>query len=195
MKTKINFILIIIVLCFSCQKKPTQENNINNTASIVDNPVIINDSILNEKEIHYIQPLEEEYAPYFALLNKDGQTITTKDLLKYDKKILIFTDRTCDHCIAFYPELEKFAKKFGDEFYIVTLQYDTTVSQLQQVIKEKKYHFNMLAANDAVLMDYRISSTPTIMLLNKNNFILKNIEGMLSAEQLEAVLINNKTKK
>ena len=80
--------------------------------------------------------------------------------------------------------MDKFTKKHRKDFYVVAIQYDTNIEQLKKTLAEKKYHFDMLVANDAVFIDYRITSTPTIMLLDQKNFILKNKDGVYLLEKL-----------
>lgn len=183
------FILSFITSLFSCQTNTnrTQIKAINTVKN--DSISIISDTI-TEQKIDIIISLEKEYAPNFNLLNKNNTLVSNNDLLKYKKKLLVFTDRTCDHCIQFYPELEKFAKKHFNNFHIVVIQYDTSVKQLKETLSIKNYHFDMLAANDAVFIDYRITGTPTIMLLNEQNFILKNKDGLYSFQELEKLFID-----
>ncbi|WP_299834710.1 TlpA disulfide reductase family protein [uncultured Tenacibaculum sp.] len=183
-------LLLCISFCF-CNPIKTSNKYQNNiyTETKKDRLVIVSDTLLSEQKINIITPLENVYAPYFALPNKDGRIVTSDNLLQYKKKLLVFTDRTCDHCTAFYPELEKFAQKHKNDFYVVAIQYDTNTEQLQKFTSEKKYHFNMLAANDAVFIDYKIMGTPTIMLLDEKNFIQKNNNGLFSLQELEELFL------
>lgn len=191
-KKRVFLALIILIILSSCKlsKKKSFEKAAHNYQN--DSVEIISDTTLKQEKISIITPLENEFAPEFNLLDKNGETVTTNDLLKHKKKLLVFTDRTCDHCIAFYPVLEKFAKKYKDDFYIVTIQYDTNLEQLKKITSEKKYHFDMLSANDAVFIDYKITGTPTIMLLDDKNFIQKNRDGLFSLQELEQLFIEIK---
>ncbi|WP_299437470.1 TlpA disulfide reductase family protein [uncultured Aquimarina sp.] len=110
-------------------------------------------------------------APKFILKNQKDSNVGLDDLTKEKKKLLVFTREDCSYCEDYYPELNKFAKKYSTSFDVVVIKLDSNVKDTQKTLDEKKYYFEILKGNEKVFMDYHIQSTPTTYLLNKNNEI------------------------
>lgn len=125
-------------------------------------------------------------APFFALKNKNGETITPKELSKSKEKLFVFTDSECQHCIDFMPELDKFAKAHKS-FEIIVFETYSSIERLQKLYKEKNYHFTMLICDEETSDNYEIAQTPTIYLVNEHNYIL-NFVNANTKEELENAL-------
>jgi len=52
----------------------------------------------------------------------------------------VFTQKRCSNCEEFTPELNSFAKQNND-YEIVVIELETTLEELKEYQKEKKYNY------------------------------------------------------
>ncbi|TPN84446.1 TlpA family protein disulfide reductase [Aquimarina algicola] len=113
-------------------------------------------------------------APEIKAKDKNGNTFGLAQLSK-KKKILVFAENSCEHCEAFYPELDAFAKAYG-AFEVIVVKANTTVQDIKKTQEDKNYHFTLTSGDLQTFAEYQIDSTPTTFLLDEHNHIIQIAE-------------------
>jgi len=175
MKKEIKLITILAILLFgsigynSYQMHSLQAINIKVQKATVSTVLLMQQMMAPPPELETIQPGEK--APDFALKDINNQVVSLESLSKERKKIVVFSSAYCPYCEDYYPELDKFSKSNKD-IDVVVIQAESTPESNKKFIEDNKYHFNILSSEHSVVQDYKISSTPTTVILDKNNTVL-----------------------
>lgn len=96
--------------------------------------------------------------------------------VKADKKLIIFWASWCPHCMNEIPHIKEFYKKFqaqGGE--IVAISLDVEQAALKNVIDKTSWinYSDFLKWDSPIVKAFGVTSTPTMILLDKDNKILK----------------------
>ncbi|MXV37572.1 redoxin domain-containing protein [Flavobacteriaceae bacterium Ap0902] len=112
-------------------------------------------------------------APNFQL--KESKYKSLYDV-KSDKKLLVFWASWCPHCINEMPYVKEFYtdfKKEGGEIIAVSLDMDE--NKYKAATKEYEWinYTDLMKWDSPVVKEYGVMATPTMILLDKDNKILK----------------------
>lgn len=112
------------------------------------------------------QPLNTgDQAPPFALKNLDDEDVTL-DMYQGKELLLVFAQPDCEFCHNFYPELNKFIEQRSDvETLVVQMDASPEISELQR--DKFNIQTKVFPANSDIILDYKVQSTPTTILINK----------------------------
>ena len=147
-----------------------------------------------EKE-SYLKMVEElkksmlnNASPSFALLNLDGNKISTNDL-KGKVVVVDFWATWCGPCIASFPAMQKMVNKYKDsadvKFVFINSweNGDDRNKKAADFIKTNKYNFDVLLDSDnAVIESFKVEGIPTKFVIDKNGIIRFKSVGYNSNE-------------
>lgn len=148
-----------------------------------------------EKE-SYLKMVEElkksmlnNASPSFALLDLDGNKISTNDL-KGKVVVVDFWATWCGPCIASFPAMQKMVNKYKDsaEVKFVFINSwengDDRNKKAADFIKTNKYNFDVLLDSDnAVIESFKVEGIPTKFVIDKNGIIRFKSVGYNSNEE------------
>lgn len=124
--------------------------------------------------------------PDFSLLNAENKTVSL-DSLPNTQKIFVFSAVGCPYCEDYYPELATFSKKH-EEIPLIVFQNGASVEENKEFLMKKNYTFEMLKGNDEIYEGFMVSGTPTTIIVDVNNKVLKVGYFSTSKEIEEALL-------
>jgi methylamine dehydrogenase accessory protein MauD len=109
-------------------------------------------------------------APAFALKNENGQEVKLEDL-KGKKTLLVFSQESCGYCQKFYPVINQFQAE-QENINVVVMQIGSTPEQNKKYKKKEEINPSLLAASYDQLKAYRVTETPTSILLDEDGKVL-----------------------
>ncbi len=189
-KLKLVLILGISFIIGACADKTSKE-----TVKLVDHKMT--NAVIPKGPYRRLEPefdgngLKLPAAPLVGVLDPEGDLFTLNTLSKAKYALLVFTDRDCSHCEAFYPELQLFSQK-NDSIECVVVQINSTAKDIKAFKSSNGYRFKMLEGNLDVFERYEVDSTPNSFLLDKANNIV-NIGTPTTADEIdEFIVLRNK---
>lgn len=102
------------------------------------------------------------------------------------RKLLVFSSETCPYCQEFYPTLDSI--DLLQNIDVIVLQGNSTPKSIKKLVKEKKYHFDIVSISDSIFNKYKIYSTPTSFLLNKDLTLRKQFNYSFTYKYLSEYL-------
>ncbi len=109
-------------------------------------------------------------APEFSLADANGAFVTQNTSDKANT-LLVFSNKNCHYCEAFYPVLDSFANG-NPEVSVLVLQGESNQEMNKTFLDTTGYNFKMLVSNDSILDAYKIDGTPTCVYLDSNSKVL-----------------------
>ena len=109
-------------------------------------------------------------APAFSLQNEEGKEVSLADL--YGKKtLLVFSQESCPYCQNFYPVLNDFGAA-REDVNVVVMQLGSTPEQNKAYKQQQGIDATVLAAGADELVAYKVTKTPTSVLLDEEGKVL-----------------------
>lgn len=129
-------------------------------------------------------------APRFSQTTFTGDQFDL-DKLKGKYVVLDFWGSWCWACIADFPKMKEYYKKYDEEFEIVGIACNDTKSAWERAVKKNKLKWINIQSDDVKRM-YDIRIFPTKIILDKEGRIVKKIHGeSLEFYQTIDSLMNN----
>lgn len=156
---------------------------LSNTISYMDEM-----ALLQEQQEELMKPLAAgTEAPDFALSNQDNELVSLADYTGKGKKVtLFFSQKGCQYCEAFYPVINEFAEKHGEETEILIVQANASVAENKQLKEEKNIIPSVLHTDGTELADFKVYQTPTTIIIDAEGKI-QATGSALSMEDLTAL--------
>jgi len=125
--------------------------------------------------------------PDFNLINTENKTVSLDKLPQTANKVFVFSAVGCPYCEDYYPQLEKFVQAHND-IPVILVQEGASATENKQFQEDRGYSFEVLAGNDAVFDEFMISGTPTTIVVDGENRVLR--AGYFNlAKQIEEALL------
>ncbi|MEM6830493.1 MAG: redoxin domain-containing protein [Bacteroidota bacterium] len=143
-------------------------------------------ALLQEQQEELMKPLAAgTQAPDFALSNQDNELVSLADY-KGKKVTLFFSQKGCQYCESFYPVINEFAEKHGEETEILIVQANASVAENKQLKEEKNIIPSVLHTDGTELADFKVFQTPTTIIIDAAGKI-QATGSALSMEDLTAL--------
>jgi membrane protein DedA with SNARE-associated domain/peroxiredoxin len=126
-------------------------------------------------------------APFFALKDINGITVSTEDLKGQDI-LLVFWSTNCQFCAQELPDLKNFAQQYRGLVTVVAITYKEPAPAVKDYEDKEKIDFAVLLdASGDVASQYRIEGTPAHFFINKDGKIVSMWPSATSFYNLELV--------
>lgn len=109
-------------------------------------------------------------APAFSLQNEEGKEVSLADL-HGKKTLLVFSQESCPYCQNFYPVLNDFGAA-REDVNVVVMQLGSTPEQNKAYKQQQGIDATVLAAGADELVAYKVTKTPTSVLLDEEGKVL-----------------------
>jgi thiol-disulfide isomerase/thioredoxin len=112
-----------------------------------------------------------EKAPHFQVRALDGSVVTLRDLLQKSNTLcLVFVTPTCGFCLDMLADVVEWQREYASKLILVVLAEDLKSDLV--VTAERLGVANVLLREDAsMLSSYRISSTPSAVMIDNDGKI------------------------
>ena len=164
--------------------RATQREVVKNQLRLTDNTTFITEF---RKELFSTEDpapntlLPGDTAPSFALKNEYNNEVSLADLLG-KKTLLVFSQESCPFCQEFYPVLNEFQSQ-NPNINIAIMQLGTSPDQNLIYKTKQGIESTILAATYDELEAYKITRTPTSVLIDENGKIL-GVKGISKLNDL-----------
>ena len=153
-----------------------------------NNPISLIKSLEEKPQVEWLRKIheceDEKALKYFLkdqrILNIefDKKIKNAKSLydVKADKKLIVFWASWCPHCVKEIPHIKEFYPDFqsqGGEIIAVSLDMEKTA--FDNATKDTQWinYSDLMKWESPIVKQYGISSTPTMILLDKDNNVVK----------------------
>lgn len=123
-------------------------------------------------------------APEIALSDIHGYPFSLEQT-KEKVKLLVFWSVNCPHCLLAIPEIKKLAERWS-QVQIISFVLSTDRNKLEEIIAREQLswiHLNDgLGWNSPVAQEYMVYGTPTLFLIDEQNYILSKPASVAEAE-------------
>ena len=177
--------ILLVLLAASCDTNPSPDANTDSEAATV---VADKDTSLNGP----LPPTTNDkinYAPDFAVLDKDGNTVKLSDF-RGKPVVINFWATWCPPCKQELPDFNKAAETYKDDvvFLMVNLtdgQRDT-VNVVKAFVADNGYTFPVyFDTSYSAANAYSISSIPATYFINAKGEVVSYKVGMMTADELD----------
>ncbi|HEV7745737.1 MAG TPA: MauE/DoxX family redox-associated membrane protein [Pyrinomonadaceae bacterium] len=125
-------------------------------------------------------------APPFELTAYAGGTISLKQLLAYDKPVLlIFTNPTCGPCVVLFAEVKEWQKTHSDQLTIALISFGSIKENFVNVARNGLGKV-LLQHEREVAEQYGANVTPTAVVVGRNGKIASPLAA--GADKIRALL-------
>jgi len=127
-------------------------------------------------------------APDFELVTLDGES---KKLSDYQGKkvILNFWATWCPPCQEEMPEMEKFHQQYGDEVYVIAVNFTVSESnedKVKKFIVDHEYSFPVLLdPENKANSGYEVLTYPTSYFIDENGIIRNKVVGPMTLQVMK----------
>ncbi|WP_408024570.1 TlpA family protein disulfide reductase [Tenacibaculum sediminilitoris] len=127
-------------------------------------------------------------APILELLDENGSLVTLESLSN-SNALLVFSEIDCPYCINSITKVNEIVKNNPD-LKVYYINYNSEPEKNKVYKNKHKLKASVLSGTDMTFERYKIQSTPTFILLSKDNIILQiggeidNIDFSLLSKKL-----------
>ncbi len=122
-------------------------------------------------------------APDFSLEDQNGN-ITNLASFTTPKTLLIFSSSQCSVCSEFYPDIQEFTQN-QETIATAVIQLDANKDENLEMLQKNKYDFTLLAGNHDIFNLYKVTSTPTSVLINTATKKVIKTENPTTLQELQ----------
>jgi len=129
-----------------------------------------------------------EAAPTFRLINSEGAPVS---LSQYKGKVVLldFWATWCTGCKVEIPWYMQFSTKYnGDGLVVLGVAMDDTWKPVRPFVKEKKMNYPVVLGNKEIAKQYRLTSMPKTLLIDRNGRIAYSFTGIVDRDKFESEL-------
>ena len=130
---------------------------------------------------------EKTKAPDLILTGLHNETLDTSTL---DKPVFyIFWATWCPYCKEDLPLIEELYTDYQDQIHFIALNvtHQDLVSKVREYIDDNEMQMPVyLDMDGAVSTQFRVSATPTVVVVDQDGYVMENNLGAIGTEGIEA---------
>ncbi len=144
------------------------------------NPIIEEQQMM--QALDSIQPEAGASAPTFSFEDQHGNMIGLTSFTT-PKALLVFSSAQCHSCKDFYPHLQQYIDS-KDPLDVAVIQIDSDKAGNIAMLKENGYNFRTLVGTNEIFNEYRVTSTPTTILIDTTTKTIIKSENLSTLEEI-----------
>ncbi len=125
----------------------------------------------------------------FSLQRVEDDTVVSHEEFSGKVLLLSFFATWCPPCRVETPVLVKLQEHFSqDDFTVVGISLDNQKEVVIPFLEEFSVNYPVLMANDEVLVKFGAFTIPTVVLIDKNGYVLRRFVGAHKYETFENLI-------